>query len=67
MDDLFKIDADSDDYKFLKKMIFNFLYLNLEKFSDLKTYRLIDNGSHYLLEGKSKKMLLQIDELSKEH
>jgi len=67
MGKLSKINADSDEYKFLKKMIFDFLYLNLEKLSDLKTYSLIDNGSHYLLEGKSKKMFLQIDDLSKEH
>lgn len=66
-DKLIKIRTDSDEFKFLKKMVFDFLYLNLEKFSDLKTYRLIEKGSHYLLEGKSKKMLLQIDDLSKEH
>jgi len=61
MDNLTSIGTDSDEYRFLEKMTYDFLYLNMEQLKDLKIYRLPDGENRYILEGKRKKMVLQIN------
>lgn len=48
------IDYNSDEYRFLRKIVFDFLYTSIEKVSDVRVLKVLEEENTYLIIGKSK-------------
>ncbi|WP_420600860.1 GNAT family N-acetyltransferase [Flagellimonas sp.] len=55
-----RINIDLPENQFLKPMVFDFLYVENESFSQLKLYRLENKTKSYLLEGGTAKAVLNV-------
>ncbi|WP_420600861.1 GNAT family N-acetyltransferase [Flagellimonas sp.] len=53
------IDINQEPYRFLKRPVYDFQYLNAEPAENIKVYKLMDNPVHYLIVGSKKKQVLQ--------
>lgn len=47
-----KIDLNNKEYSFLKKALYDFLYLNIEHVNNITAYKLHDAPKHYVFKGK---------------
>ena len=57
---LILIDLNLAEYQFLKRIVFDFLYLNKEKYKDLNVFKETTENSIYLLRGNTKSVMARI-------
>ena len=64
-EELIKINWSTKENHFLKKPVFDFLYLNNEKMNSLQTFEILGKYACYLFQGESKTLELNIKLISK--
>jgi hypothetical protein len=57
---LIPLDIKLAENQFLRSIVFDFLYLNMEEYKNLKVFKVSMKNSIYLLKGKKTKVLAQI-------
>jgi hypothetical protein len=58
---LIEIDINKTEHSSLKKIVYDFQYLNKESFEDVKIFSLLNEDSIYLIRGKTNVVKVQIN------
>ncbi|MFB9057597.1 GNAT family N-acetyltransferase [Mariniflexile ostreae] len=55
---LIEIDVNTEAYGYLRKPVYDFLYLNTERFNEVKVYHVKTDNTHFLIKGKKSQALI---------